>query len=249
VELDWTTFLLEIVNFLVLVWILKRFLYKPVLGVIEQRRRGIEETLAHAESVRSEAEALREQYGNRLAEWETERQQAREALAGEIEEARGRRMKALEAELARERERVMVVEERRRTEADHKAERTAMKQAAKFAARLLSATACAEVESRLVDLVVDELGRLPEERISALRAAWKKPPEEIRVASGFTLGEEARERLQASLAAVAGVSVPFSYEQDEELLAGLRIVVGAWVLSANLRDELAGFVEFAHDSR
>ena len=37
-ELDWTTFILEIINFLVLVWILHRFLYQPVMNVIAQRR-------------------------------------------------------------------------------------------------------------------------------------------------------------------------------------------------------------------
>ena len=40
-ELNWTTLILEIVNFLILVWILKHFLYRPVLRVIEERRAGI----------------------------------------------------------------------------------------------------------------------------------------------------------------------------------------------------------------
>ena len=61
-ELNLSTFLLEIVNFLVLVWILKRFLYKPVMGVIERRKVGIEQTLAQAEDKTREATALREQY-------------------------------------------------------------------------------------------------------------------------------------------------------------------------------------------
>ena len=248
-ELNWSTFLLEIINFLVLVWILKRFLYKPVLRVIDQRRRGIEETLAHAESIRGDAEALREQYDNRLADWEAERRKAREALTGEIEDERRHRMDALGAELARERERTQAVEDRRRGDAENRAERAAMKQAAKFAAQLLSATACPEVEQRLVDLVVTELGRLPQERISALRTGWKKRPDEILVASAFSLPEEARRKLEASLAAVTGLPIPCSYERDGDLLAGLRIIVGAWVLSANLRDELAGFAEFAHDTR
>jgi F-type H+-transporting ATPase subunit b len=34
VELNWTTFVLEILNFLVLVWLLKHFFYQPVKGVI-----------------------------------------------------------------------------------------------------------------------------------------------------------------------------------------------------------------------
>jgi F-type H+-transporting ATPase subunit b len=44
-ELDWTTFALEIINFLALIWILKRFLYRPVLATLGQRRAGIEANL------------------------------------------------------------------------------------------------------------------------------------------------------------------------------------------------------------
>ena len=41
-EVDWTTFALEIINFLILVWILKRFFYHPVLDIIARRRICIE---------------------------------------------------------------------------------------------------------------------------------------------------------------------------------------------------------------
>ena len=51
-ELNWSTFILEIINFLVLIWILKRFLYKPVLDVIARRRAGIEKTLSDAREMR-----------------------------------------------------------------------------------------------------------------------------------------------------------------------------------------------------
>ncbi|WP_054775053.1 hypothetical protein [Methylogaea oryzae] len=43
-ELDWSTIALEIVNFLILVWLLKRLLYKPVQDIIAQRRAAIEAT-------------------------------------------------------------------------------------------------------------------------------------------------------------------------------------------------------------
>jgi len=57
-ELNWTTFALEAVNFLVLVWILKRFLYKPVLGVIARRRAAIDRALEEAQTRHAEAQAL-----------------------------------------------------------------------------------------------------------------------------------------------------------------------------------------------
>ena len=49
-EFDWTTFALEALNFLVLVWLLKRFFYRPVLAVIEARRAETAKTIADAEA-------------------------------------------------------------------------------------------------------------------------------------------------------------------------------------------------------
>ena len=65
-EVDWTTFALEIINFLILVWILKRFFYHPVLDVIARRRAGIEKEMADAKAVEEKARVLEQQYENRL---------------------------------------------------------------------------------------------------------------------------------------------------------------------------------------
>ena len=57
-ELSWPTFFLEIINFLVLVWILKRFLYKPVLEAVAHRKAVIDKTLADANAKEAGAQAL-----------------------------------------------------------------------------------------------------------------------------------------------------------------------------------------------
>ena len=98
-ELSWTTFILEIINFLVLVWILKRFFYKPVLDVIARRRAGIEKTMTDAQTLHTQAEKLQEQYEGRLADWDKERQQARESLARELETEHNRKMEELHLSL------------------------------------------------------------------------------------------------------------------------------------------------------
>ena len=49
-DIDWTTFLLELINFAILVWILKRFLYAPVRRALEARRERAEAALREAEA-------------------------------------------------------------------------------------------------------------------------------------------------------------------------------------------------------
>ena len=47
-ELSWSTFILEVINFIVLVFILKHFFYKPVLNAIARRRESIDKTMEDA---------------------------------------------------------------------------------------------------------------------------------------------------------------------------------------------------------
>ena len=54
-ELNWTTFTLEIINFLALLWILKRFLYQPVRAILAERRAGVERVLTQANTAQTEA--------------------------------------------------------------------------------------------------------------------------------------------------------------------------------------------------
>ena len=244
-ELSWTTFILEIINFLVLVWILKRFFYKPVLEVIASRRAGIEKTMTDARALQTQAEKLQQQYEGRLADWDRERQQARESLARELETEHKRKIEELDAALEQEREKARVADARRQADAVRKMEASALRQAARFATRVLEQASGTELQTRLVALLITEISHLPAEQVAALRNNYGKTPEAIEVVSAYPLTEDQREQLEHALATLTSPNTAIGFEQDSELLAGLQITIGAWVLAANVRDELRGFMELA----
>lgn len=248
-ELNWSTFLLEILNFLVLVWILKRFLYQPVLDVIARRRNAIEGQLAEAHRLQDEADSLKAQYEDRLADWERERHQAKDTLARQLDEERARQLAALQATLDQEREKSRIAEKRQHAEQRRAIEHQALQLGGAFSSRLLGQTCGPELETRLLNLLLDELNGLSGQQTAGLRQQWGEPPQTIEVRSAFTLDAEHRQRLEVALHKVSGLSVPVQFIHDETLLAGLHIVIGAWVLAANVRDELKGFAEFARAPR
>ncbi|MDX2314948.1 MAG: F0F1 ATP synthase subunit delta [Gammaproteobacteria bacterium] len=248
-ELSWSTFLLEIINFLVLAWILKRFLYRPVLDVIARRRAGIEKTLSDAEARHDEAQVLREQYEQRLTRWEDERRQGRAELQHEIEEERARRMKELQDLLVTERKKAQVIEQRELAEALRRNEATALAHGARFASRLLGYASGPELEARLLELLLDEIGTLSTERLEALRRGIGEPASDVVIATAFPLADVQRARLTEALTTALAMEVSPRYEADSELLAGLSVSIGSWTLGANLRDELKGFAEFSDASR
>ena len=240
-EFDWTTFILEIINFLVLVWILKRFLYQPVLNVIDKRRAGIEKTLADAQQIEAEAKRAKQQNEQQLADWEKEKKSAQTQLMAELVEIRESKMAALEASISGEAGRRRVLDERRRREYKRMAEEKGIAQGAEFSSKLLSRLASPELEAKLFGLLLEDLHQLRIEDKNAVKEAATEVGLKINVQSVFPLDKNKQDTLSSALAEVTGRKLTVEYSINPELISGYQVDIGPWVLHANLRDELKFF--------
>lgn len=240
-EFDWTTFILEIINFLILIWILKRFLYQPVLDVIDRRRAGIEKTLADAQRIETEANRVKQLNEQQLAEWEEEKKAAKAQLMAELATIRDNKMAALEASVSEEAGRRRVLDERRRYEFERMAEEKGIMLGAEFSTKLFSRLASTELEVKLFELLIDDLHQLSGEDKNAIKEAAVEAGVKILVQSVFPLNMEKQEALSTALTEIAGRRLVLEYSINPELISGFQIEIGPWVLHANLRDELKFF--------
>ena len=247
-ELDWVTFVLEVINFLVLVWILNRFLYRPLLNVISQRKAAIQKTLSDADAVRGEAQALQTQYENRLADWEHEREKARTQLREELAAERTRLLDTLRAELVQEREKAAAVDQRRLKEFMQQAEATAIAQGRAFASRLLSRLSGPELEHRIIDMVMGDLPHLPDEQRQAIRSAASAAGCAMTITSGYPLDQAQRDALSQACRTLAGRELACEFLVDRSVMSGVRMSLGSWVLRANVQDELSFFAGSSRDA-
>jgi len=242
-QLDWSTFVLEILNFLILLWILKRFLYEPVLKAITRRKAAIEQTLADANKQKTEAQALEQQYHTRLEAWEQEKAKLREQMLGEVRAERERRLAELQKTLANEREKNRVLEERRLRDVEHKLREEVTADAVRFLARLMQRLATPALETRLVDVAIEDLKGLPEEQRKQINDAAPEDGTPAKVSTAFPLSAEQRKEIEEALRKTVGRIIKADYVRDEKLLAGLKIQMGPWTLQASLQDELKFFAQ------
>ena len=248
-EFNWTTFALEILNFLVLIWILQRFLYKPVLGAIARRKAAIDKTVDDARKVETEAAVLKQRYEHRLDEWAREQEKARAQLSEEIAADRRRAFAALETSLAQEKEKNRVLEERREAEFRREADDAGRTVGRQFAARLLSRLASPEMERRILDVLLEDLPLVGDTDLHALRASAAGSDLRITVTSAYPLAQEGRELLVQALGRMLGQPVDCAFDEDGGLHAGFQVKIGPWALHANLRDELSFFAEASLHAR
>jgi F-type H+-transporting ATPase subunit b len=246
-ELNWSTFALEIVNFLILVWLLARFLYLPVTRVIEQRRLAIHKQLADADAARTDAAALKHDYEERMTAWEHERITARQQLDAEISVERGRLLNELRQELEQEREKAGILDQRRMEDARNHLRSLALEQGTEFCARLLTRLASPELETRIIDFACAELGALAPDKRDLLKINHEKNKNGVIIRSAFPISGTTRNTLSHTLAQIIGSTANFIYQRDPDLIAGICIQIGAWQLQANLRDELKYFSAIERD--
>ena len=247
-ELNWTTVVLEIINFLVLVWILKRFLYRPVLQVIEQRRQRIDATLLEAQRRQEQAEQLRTEYAGRLAAWQKEKEAQRELLQRELQQQRAQALQELESTLTQTRDKARVLERKRLHELTEQAEQHGVQLGSRFASRLLERLAGPELESRIIALLQEELNDLPATQLELLRHATRDTAAHVQVETAYEPTQDQRMTVESAVHALFGPDLHCDFRQNPSLIAGLRLSLGAWSVGLNLGDELKGFTETAHDS-
>lgn len=241
--LDWSTFILEIINFLLLVWLLGHFLYKPVLNIINRRREEIEKQLHDAETARNEAESIKSKYEGRLTEWQREKDEAIKELHNEIDRERTSLLKQLESSLEQEHEKEQALFQRRLQEESRKNEKLALEQGTVFTTRLLSKLANPELENSIIRLSLETLNNYSDRDREVLHEALDKEHPLINVTSAYVLDETIRGDIEESLSRLFDQPHKFKYSLDSGLIAGIQIEIGAWTLSANLMDELKYFTE------
>lgn len=157
-ELDWKVALFAIINFVVLVTLLKKFLYKPVLNMLDRRRQTIDQALDQAAQARQLAAGTEEQLQAR-------QQEAREEAAAILAEARAQaeaeRQRLLD-QAREEAERLSREEAERRALEQAQAEQELQKQAAALtlaaAERLLGQNLTEGQQRQLLDQYIREAG-------------------------------------------------------------------------------------------
>ena len=91
--IDWFTVLAQVVNFLILVWLLKRFLYRPILDAIDAREKRIAKELADADAKKAEAQKERDEFQHKNEEFD---QQRAALLSKATDEAKAERQRLLD---------------------------------------------------------------------------------------------------------------------------------------------------------
>ena len=139
---NWQLFLSQVVSFTIVALLLRRFAYKPILGILEERRRRIEEGLLNAEKIKQELAEAEKRYAEILAKANAQAQkmidEARESSAHLSERKQQEAVTAAEQIIAKAREAAALERERTMAQLKHELGRLVVETTAKVTGKVLT---------------------------------------------------------------------------------------------------------------
>ena len=221
--IDWFTVAAQVVNFLILVWLMKRFLYKPILRAIDEREKRIATELANADKKKAEAQKESDDFKHKNEEFDKQRAAL---LSKATDEAKAERQRLLDEarkdaaalssklqEALRDQEHTLHQAISRRTQQEVFA----------IARKTLTDLATVSLEERLGEVFTRRLREMDAKAKAGLAQALKTASDPALVRSAFDLPAQQRAAIQNALNETFSADIHVRFETAPDLISGIEL--------------------------
>jgi len=236
--IPWFTISAQLVNFLILVWLLKRFLYKPILDAIDAREQHVAAQLADADAQKAEARKERDEFQHKNEEFDHQRDtlfgQAKDAANTErqrlIEDAR----KSADALRAKRQDGL----KREQQSLNDEIERRTRLEVFAIARKTLTDLAGTSLEERVSEVFTRRLRTLDHDAKESLAKSMKELTDPVLVRSAFELPSEQRAAVQQALNESFSADIRIRFETAPNLISGIELTANGQKVAWSIADYL-----------
>ncbi len=237
--IDWFTISAQALNFLILVWLMKRFLYKPIIHAIDEREKRIAKELADADAKKIEAQKEQDEFQHKNEEFE---QQRAALLSKATDEAKAERQRLLDE--ARKAADALSAkrQETLRNDAHNLSQaisRRTQQEVFAIARKALTDLATTSLEERLAEVFTRRLREMNGQSKKDLGEALKTASDPTLVRSAFDLPAEQRAAIQNALNQTFSTDIPVRFEAAPDLISGIELTTNGHKVAWSIADYLA----------
>ena len=237
--IDWFTVGAQALNFLILVWLMKRFLYKPILNAIDEREKKVAAELANADKKKAEAQKESDEFKRKNEEFD---QQRAALLSKATDEAKAERQRLLEE--ARKAADALSAkrQETLRNDAHNLSQaisRRTQQEVFAIARKTLTDLATTSLEERLGEVFTRRLREMDGQTKAGLEKALKTASDPALVRSAFDLPAEQRAAIQNALNETFSAEIHVRFETAPDLISGIELSTNGQKVAWSIADYLS----------
>jgi len=243
--INWFTVVAEAINFLILCWLLKRFLYQPILDAIDAREKGIAAQLAETAAKQAEAQKERDELQHKNESFDNERVTLLKKATDEAIAERQRLLETArkEAETLRVKRQEGLANEQRLV--NQEIVRWTQEQVFAITRKTLTDLADTSLEEQMSEVFIQRLGSISTAEKDQLAVALKTSSQPLRVRSAFELPPARRTAIESLIKKTVATEIPIQFETVSSLVSGIELLANGQKVAWSITDYLTALEKSA----
>ena len=241
--IDWFTVTAQIINFLVLVALLKRFLYSRIITAMDQREERIASRLEEAAKKKKEAEREAETYRRTNRELDEKKEEMLFQVKEEVELKRKELMKRAHGEVDQIQARWHEAIQREKDAFLQDLRQRTGKQVYTIARRALTDLANVHLEQRMVEAFAERIAKLDEKKKKAILASTHRGDHGVVINSAFEIPTDAQEKITNVVRNHIGDGIDIRYQISPDMILGVELKTHGHKIAWSIDDYLDSLEE------
>ncbi len=230
-KINWFTVIAQIINFLILVWLLKKFLYKPVLDAIDAREKKIVARLEDAKNKKAEAKKEQEDFAEKNKQFDAQKKEVMDKAIAEtnvkkdklLEDAR----KEVDALHAKQQKAVAYMQQNLKKDLVQKTQLEVFN----ISRKVLTDLASVDLEEQTAKLFISRLEELKDEEEKQFIESFKSDSKPVLIQSAFELHKKQQTEIKKAVDKILGKETEFEFNTAPEIISGIELSANGYKLS------------------
>lgn len=237
--INWVTFFAQIVNLFVLIWLLKRFLYRPILQAVEKRQAEIMNKVNRAKEEYDLAEAEHKKLLKKQADFDAQKQQKFDEVLQETENLKNKWLSEIQNEAQKMRQKMQDDLNRQAINLHTQIRDMMADNFVTISKKIASQIAGMDCIEHSIDLFQKKVSGISKTDAKKIKSAYQKIGI-ISISSSETLTETTQKKLAQFLSETFDWELPLKmkFETDTDLILGLEMTVGDICIQWHLKEYL-----------
>ena len=230
-KINWFTVIAQVINFLILVWLLKKFLYKPVLEAIDAREKKIVARLEDAKKKKDEAKKEQEDFAEKNKQFDAQKKELMDKAIADANVQKDKLMAdakaAVDALQTKQQKSLADMQQTLKKDLAKKAQEEVFN----ISRKTLSDLASVSLEEQTAKLFIGRLGELEPEGKKAFVAAFKSGSKPVLIQSAFELHKKQQTEIKKAVDEILGKETEFEFKTVPEIISGIELSANGYKLS------------------
>jgi F-type H+-transporting ATPase subunit b len=238
-KINWFTVIAQIINFLILVWLLRRFLYKPILKAVDERENKIASQLKDAKADKADAKKEKDEFEEKNEDFDKKK---KELMDKAITETKEERQKLLEEARDDAKKLSTKLEEASKVELEnlnHEIAQKIQQEVFAIARKTLADLASVSLEDQSVSTFIKQLNELKAEEKKKFIEAFASDSKPVLIRSTFDLPHKQQTEIKDAVKDILGAKTHFQFSTVPELISGIELTANGYKLAWSISDYIS----------